>query len=759
MRATTLLVSLVLLFALQGCGGGGSSSAPPPAPGSFTLSANTASFNAIEGLQPSPSQIILHAHLLDNSANYLGAAYVAPQTKPTWLKTSITGSQPDYDVTLSITQTTLPVGSYSAVLTLGTATSAGKILSTQTVTVHLTIRQALSVDQVALSGSAVLGQASAANTSTVNVSADQSTKWTVQTSAAWIKSSATGGTGDGSIAITLDPTSLPVGTTTGNVTVSDATNSSNSATINVTEQVVAPTLQVSPASIVLGGTDGLSQAPQNFAITLNTGANTYLWSASVSTVTGGSWLSLGTTSGDVGTSPVNVTADADYAAVSPGSYTGSIQIQAVVKGMTVTQTVPVVLNKEGDWLYVSADGVAFSNFPSRTVLTRTLAVTSSQGLTNIPWSAKSDQSWLSVTSSGTTGGSLTLTANPVGLTPDQEYIAHVTISSSDSSILNTQQVRVGLWVGSTDPTDVSVPDSYAYLAANPVEPEVYASNGTSQILVYNVYTGALIRTLNTAIANAQQLLVSSDGTTLFVGDATNLEVVAISPTSGATIQTYPWNTGSLVGMAYARPSGQPILLLGNGTIFNVATGHEYQARFAGQEYSPILSIAVDGASQYFYTQDQGLSPSSLIQYELHYSALNPDGLAVTQGPTASGGSNGRDLCVAADGSQVYTANGAPYDFDAFSSNGLQQTQTLPGTPYPNNAACGWNGVFVGGADAYYSATDVWLYRRDGTQLATLAMHTGDNDLLSATIVLSGDDTRIIGSTNAPSLDFHTIPAP
>ena len=758
MRTTTFLLSLLLLLTLQGCGGGGGTSGPPSVPGGFTISANTAIFNAIEGLQPTAPQV-LHVHLLDHSTTYLGAAYVVPQTQPSWLNVTITGTAPDYDVTLSITQTTLPVGTHSAVVTLGTANTAGTVLSSQNVTVNLTILQPLSVDQKSISASSILGEANAATTTTVKVSADMSTQWTVQPSATWIKTSLNGGTGAASISITTDPTSLPVGTTTGTVTLTDSANPSNSAVISVTEQISAPTLTVTPTSIVLGGTDGLSTAPGNLSIGLNTGTNTYPWTASVTTAAGGNWLSLGSSAGNVGAAELSVAVNGDYAAVSPGSYSGSIQVQVVVKGVTLQQSVPVVLNKEGDWLYVSAPGVALSSFPSRSVLTRTLSVTSSQGLTNIPWSAKSDQGWLSVTPNGMTGGSLSLTANPAGLTPGQEYIAHVTIGSSDSSILNTQQVRVGLWIGSSDPTDVSTPEAYNYLAANPVEPEVYASDGTPQIRVYNVYTGALIRMLNTSVANAQQLLVSSDGTELFVADATNLEVVAVDPTSGATLQTYPWNSGSVIGMAYARPSGQAVLLLGNGTIFNVATGHEYQARFAAQEYAPDLSIAPDSASRYFYVQDQGLSPSSLEQYELHFSALNPDGLSVTAGPSASGGSNGRDLCVAGDGSQVYTANGAPYDFPAFSSNGLQPSQTLPGTAYPNNAACGWNGVFVGGADAYYSATDVWVYRRDGTQLATLRMHTGLNDLLPSTIVLSGDDTRIIGSTNAPSLDFHSIPSP
>jgi sugar lactone lactonase YvrE len=446
--------------------------------------------------------------------------------------------------------------------------------------------------------------------------------------------------------------------------------------------------------------------------------------------------------------------------VSPGSYTGAVRVQTTVKGVVISQSVPITLNKEGHWLYVSAQGAAFSSFPSRSVLTRTLQVTSSQNRTDVPWTATSDQSWMSVTASGLTGGSLILTANPAGLQADQEYIANLTISSSDGSILNTQSVRVGLWVGSTDPGDVTISGSFPNIAASPVEPYVYASDGGSHVFVYQVYSGSVVRTLTTSLAQTAEIAVSADGTQLFVSDATNLEVVAIDPTTGATIRHFPWGASNSGGVAYARPGAHPILLLGDGAIYNVSTGAKYQATLGAGWYGGSVSFAVDPSSKYLYAQDLGLSPSTLTQYALTYSALSADGLTVTPGPATSGGSNGQDICVSADGSKVYTANGAPYDFPAFNTNGLQPAQTLSGVPYPDNAECGWNGLFVGGAAAYYNATDVWVYRPDGTLVTTLSMHPAYlNNLLRDALVLSGDNTRIIGSSDVPSLDFHTVPSP
>ena len=315
-------------------------------------------------------------------------------------------------------------------------------------------------------------------------------------------------------------------------------------------------------------------------------------------------------------------------------------------------------------------------------------------------------------------------------------------------------------MGSADPGDVTIAGAFLKLAASPVEPHVYVADGGSNVLVYQVYSGALVRTLHTSLAQTSEIAVSSDGTQLFVTDATNLEVVAIDAATGATIRHFPWGSGYSRGVAYARPAAHPVLLLGDGAIYNVATGAKYQATFSAGWYGGSLSFAVDPSSNYFYAQNLGLSPSTLTQYAIAYSALTVDGLAVTPGPSASGGSNGQDICVAADGSKVYTANGAPYEFHAFSAIVLQPAQTLTAAPYPNNAECGWNGLFVGGAAAYYNAVDVWAFRPDGTPVTTLSMHPGYlNNLQPDALVLSGDNTRVIGSSDVPSLDFHSMPSP
>jgi hypothetical protein len=72
-----------------------------------------------------------------------------------------------------------------------------------------------------------------------------------------------------------------------------------------------------------------------------------------------------------------------------------------------------------------------------------------------------------------------------------------------------------------------------------VEPLVFIHNGGSQITAYNVYTRAVVRTLNTVVAGAGAMAMSGDGRYLFVYDRTNIRVTQLDATSGAAIRQYP----------------------------------------------------------------------------------------------------------------------------------------------------------------------------------------------------------------------------
>ena len=98
--------------------------------------------------------------------------------------------------------------------------------------------------------------------------------------------------------------------------------------------------------------------------------------------------------------------------------------------------------------------------------------------------------------------------------------------------------------------------------------------------------------------------------------------------------------------------------------------------------------------------------------------LGGGGLSFSTAAGVSPGSNGLDVAVSADGTKVYSASGAPYDFPVFDALTLQSVGSLPGVPYPNNVEVAWNGVVAAGANAYYDPTDIWIYGPSGVALGS-----------------------------------------
>ncbi len=181
-------------------------------------------------------------------------------------------------------------------------------------------------------------------------------------------------------------------------------------------------------------------------------------------------------------------------------YSATANFDVAVANQTFRTSVPITLKWHGQRLVPEQDGVAFSSFPSGLrPAARTLKVRSSRGLNGVAWTASSDQSWLTVTPSGVTGGDLVLTANAAGHPVDQLSVARVTLSSASPGIERSESIRVGLWVGSVDPANADAPLSIgpSAIAVNPVEPYAYALRG-SVIHVFNVYTGTEITTFTDA---------------------------------------------------------------------------------------------------------------------------------------------------------------------------------------------------------------------------------------------------------------------
>jgi hypothetical protein len=777
-RIWLLMLGLLALAACGGGGGGGGGSGaagggaggggtPTPQAGAFTLSGTSLSFDAFEG-SALPAGKSLAITVTGSGAAFLAAGYAPGETRPPWLGIDIVGSGTSYN--LVVTVSSMQPGTYSTTFLVGTADSAENILQTQSVTVTYTVTARIAISGVAPPFMRHYAEAITTLPHTLNVVAPNR-QWTVASDQGWLQAPAAVQNGTGAVQLVIDLPSLKIGNYDANVTVTNAANPLDTATQRFSVSIAAPTLSIAQSALVLGGADGRSSAPQQLAFALNAGGGTHPYSVSLTTASGGNWLTLNPSTakaGVIGPGGVTLTVDADRAGVLGGTYSGTANVAVTVRDVVVSQTVPVTLNLEASRIVVGAAGVAFKKAPApaRSVLTRDVTVFSSLDRTDVPWTASANQPWLTVTPSGVTGERITLTASPSGLAADTTHFATVTVTSSDPSVENVEQIRVGFRINSAVPSDGSVATTGRYTAASPVEPIVFVSSGGASITGYDVDTLAVVRTFTGSIAAAGQMVMSDDGNYLFVFDRTNLRVTQLDATSGAFVRHYDSFSATHVptggGLAYVRPGGYRTLITPAGRQYDVGTGLEYSSStFFAALNSESLAASAD---QVHLVTDYG------SVYRMSRTSLNGGSFA-TELIFSTSTVQGRQgqACISADRTMVYTASGYPYNFPGTSMTTHQVTQVLPGTNYPNAIQCLWNGVIIGGVDGYYAEKDVFVYfGPTGQELAQVNSSTtaGYRSLVDRGLAVSGDTTRLVTvveegcCTNDPGLvRFQSLPAP
>ena len=410
-------------------------------------------------------------------------------------------------------------------------------------------------------------------------------------------------------------------------------------------------------------------------------------------------------------------------------------------------------------IIVGATGVAFSASPARSVLKRNVIVYSSAGRTDIDWSATTDQPWLTVSPSGKTGQTVTLSANPTALAAGKTHFATVYVKSSDSTIENQEAIRVGLHVLEHAARDLSLTLGGLFLATSSVEPLAFIADGGTDIAAYNVFSGERVRVLAQVVANAGALTLSGDGRTLFVFDRNNLRVQEVDASTGALVQSFPSPGATGSGLLSFRPNAYPTLVVPSSALYDVPSGQPLANASLSGGYS--LMASADGAivvneSGTVYTVARSGSNGSSTLVKMLFNA------GTAQGRVGQ-------ACLSADRSTVYTASGAPYHFPGVSFSTHQTVQILPGSNYPNSILCAWNNLIIGGIDGYYNANDIWVYDGpSGIELAKLssAVATSYRSLVDRGLAISGDGSRLValslstpGSNSAKEIRFQSLPAP
>jgi len=414
-------------------------------------------------------------------------------------------------------------------------------------------------------------------------------------------------------------------------------------------------------------------------------------------------------------------------------------------------------------------GVGFASAPGGAVLTRTLRVTDNWGGA-LPWTATSSASWLSVTSGGTTGAGLVLTANPQLATMDAISYATVTLKTSNLDV-EAAVIRVGLWRSNQGlTTTTTLPTDYTSIVADKIRPYVYAHNGGTSIDIYNAHLGTKVGTIANVGAALSEMTVAPDGSLLYALDKdTESEylpsktIVVVDLTSMSKTETWPLKTqigGVSVGaprsLLAIRTNGKNIVLASDGDAYVDGKHTATLSSYAHWDFT----ASSDGRK--VFAQNNGLSPASGRAYDLDYGSMTNQTLRAKLTAEMWGVSRtiGRDIAANADGTALYiTAGWSCYSLNpgtlAFIAE-LSAPDIYFGT---NNVEVTKDGRVLCGSSGRYSIADISVYAPNGTKLKTFKFADYTKGLLERQLVVTPDGTMAVGLTNDPKIAFVPIGSP
>ncbi len=784
-NAAHLALLLIALFALVACGGGGGDSGSSSSgsssggggvggSGGFALGATTASFRVLRGGRI-PEDIRIPITVTGSRVAAVGAAFVN-QVPPSWLRIGVEGTAPNYVLVLGLYGTNFPTSIDSATITVGTADSSGAVLASREVQVSYELVVGMAVGATPIDHSFVFGSSVASAPVSVTVGAAADKTWTITSNRSWLP--VPGGNQTGNVTLTLSlngagTEAAPGGTATAQLVVQNIAEPVDRHVFNITAQIAAPRPVVSANPIRIGGFAGLDGNSTTVEVSLDTGTNAYPWTLSFDVPQSPDWLTSDVPGGNASSiSPSPVTLRPGMAIGVPGNLTATAHFDAVVLGQTFRTSVPVTLRWHGQRLVPDQDGVAFSSFPSRPQpAVRTMRVRGSRDIDGIAWTAVSNQTWLTVTPSGVTGGDLTLQAEPSGLATDTVHLAEVTLTSTSANIERSERVRVGLWIGAANPLNISVnvADHTDDVVVNPVEPYAYLLSG-GQVRIYNIYSGAEIHAVTDGIASGGgSLAVSSDGRTLYHANHITDELVSMDAASGAPLSSYQvvnnFGTPTDSDLIYTRVSGYPVLLtpLGNSgtTVFDVEAGTAIQS---GLRLEPLRTVSHDGSR--LFAIDGGSSGSTVRGYDMAFGALDGRTLQIRNVSVFSilGDGFTRQMCVSASSRRLYTLILGPLHEIDLSVNPPRFIREVPRPTSTTFSAldCNWNGrLYVSLGSSSGSVDNVLVIDpASGNSLGTFLGGPPASGQIVRLMRLSGDSRRMISvRTVSPgrAINFYDVP--
>lgn len=488
--------------------------------------------------------------------------------------------------------------------------------------------------------------------------------------------------------------------------------------INVTVNVIEPTLSLHAnikavewtiSEVEIDLAKGWEQVTQEFAISLNTGTNSYDISYESADFES-DFLEIEVEDG-VSSSLISAKLHINPDQLNGDKLTGVVNITANVLGVKVSQQLNLTIITPERQLLVPQAGIAFAKFPNVNKLTSQVAIIDNYGAGNTEWMANTESSWLEISASGNTSEKLVIVADPTGLDVDTFYNATITVSPKDPLIKNTQTINVGLWIGSTDPiANASLELTYTNLTADPVRPYVYVNNSGTDIDVYNVYTQELVSTITEVGASLGDMEVSADGERLFVADTDSNEVHIVDINKKELRLSWSiMETDSLdEGFTLSVTNNKELLISGFGHIYNAKSGEFYPVEIYDSYWR--FDFSYSDASLYgnrFCLINSGLSPNTILCYNLGFSYIE-NKLVVSKVLEISTGSNGQDITLNHDGTIAYTASGYPYTFVPIEIDTMTVLDSLPAEAYPSAVEIGPDNAVHGVANG------LWVYEAENS---------------------------------------------
>ncbi len=311
---------------------------------SYQAAPSTLSFSGTAGAAATSAQVI------GLSSAVPGLAFTASSTA-SWL--SVTPSAGTLPTTLQVTAdpSGLTAGSYQGSILIAVPFGAPAATSVSvTFTVQAATPALLAVDTQNIAVSASQGGGPVARQFQVLNTGGGPLAFTITTVSAggsWLSVTPTSGTATASSPVSVTaiatPGALPPGTYSGRITIK-----AGAVTIGipVSLSVSAPSASILLSQSALSFTavaQGGAPLPRVFGI-LNIGQGSMDWTAAVSTLTGGNWLSVSPASGTVARPYLDVSlvnASVDPSTLAPGTYYGRIQVSA--PAVNTPQSITVIL--------------------------------------------------------------------------------------------------------------------------------------------------------------------------------------------------------------------------------------------------------------------------------------------------------------------------------------------------------------------------------------------------------------------------------